>query len=321
MLLVLNGTETLDETALYCIDQYIQTGGRVLFTAKGIKVDTGGTLQAVLVNDLGLLGMLSSYGVTVMPEIAMDRSALTMQYQTRASNGSVYIRLVRNPQWIRVLPENGNREHPICAGFGGLDLYWASPLVLNPPESVEAVPLFTSTSEAWSMREDFHTNPEIPSLFEKDAAQTTGRKILGVCLSGIFPSWFRGRPKPISEFPIQALPDLPDIPKSARVIVIGETEFITSFLGVTGAQYNLDFLIQAADWLGNDDDITGIRSRLSQTGRLDLIIDPEKRAAAMGYSRFVNIILTPLFVILAGIVLAFYRKKKCSITQEKQDEI
>jgi ABC-type uncharacterized transport system involved in gliding motility auxiliary subunit len=94
---------------------------------------------------------------------------------------------------------------------------------------------------------------------------------------------------------------------------VGEKEFVTAFLNVTGAQRNLDFLLQAADWLGNDDDIIGIRNRESRDGRLDLIIDPEKRAAAMQSVQFINVILTPLMVVLAGIFIAIRRRAKSRI--------
>jgi len=314
-LLVLGGVESLDETALYQIDRYIQTGGKVLFTVKGVGIQTDGGLEARLLSDGGLLSMLSSYGATVLPEIVMDRSSLTMQYQTRTPNGSVQFRIARNPQWIRVLAESGNPAHPVSARFGGLDMYWASPLELNAPEDIEADYLFTSTDSAWSMREPFYTNPETAYLLEKDAAQTTGRKLLGLSLTGIFPSWFADKPVPQQEDggPPEGgleLPAMPSQAKISRIIVVGDTDFATSFINVTNGQRNLDFLIQAADWLCNDDDIIGIRSRSSQSNRLDKIIDTEKKASAMSFVKLVNVFIVPSLVIVAGILLALRRRAK-----------
>ncbi|MCL1837444.1 MAG: GldG family protein [Treponema sp.] len=307
-LLVLGGVEGLDETALYQIDRYLQTGGRALFTVKGVRVETSGDLEGRLLDDQGLLAMLSSYGVTVLPEIVMDRSALTMQYQTRSPNGMIQIRMTRNPQWIRVLRENSNPDHPVSAHFTGLDMYWASPLSLNAPDGVEAGRLFTTTADAWSMREPYNVNPEIPYLLERDSSETRGRKILGASLAGVFPSWFAGMPKPWQEE--GELPDMPFEPKAGRIIVVGDTEFATSFISVSGGQRNLDFLVQAADWLGNDDDIIGIRSRESGSGRLDRIIEPEKRAAAMRTAQAVNVFIVPLLVVLAGIAIALRRRAR-----------
>jgi gliding-associated putative ABC transporter substrate-binding component GldG len=309
-LLVLGGVESLDETALYQIDRYIQTGGKVFFSVKGVYIDTeSGSLEARLQADSGLLDMLSTYGAVILPEIVMDRSSLTMQYQTRASNGAILTRITRNLQWIRVLGENGNPAHPASANFSGLDLYWASPLQLNAPDGVEADYLFTSTAEAWSMREPFYTNPEVPYLFQRDAAETTGEKILGVSLTGVFPSWFADKPAPQPEDGAE-LPAMPSQAKPARLIVVGETDFATSFLGVTNGQRNLDFMVQAADWLCNDDDIIQIRSRSSQSGRLDKIIDEGKRASATRFAQIVNVFVVPSLVIIAGLFFALRRRTK-----------
>jgi gliding-associated putative ABC transporter substrate-binding component GldG len=309
-LLVLGGAESLGEAALYQIDRYIQTGGKVFFSVKGVYVDTEtGSLEARLLDDLGLLDMLSRYGAVVLPEIVMDRSSLTMQYQTRTPNGAIQYRITRNPQWIRVLGENSNPAHPVSANFGGLDLYWASPLEFNAPEGVEADYLFTSTANAWSMREPFYTNPEVSYMLERDAAETMGVKTLGISLSGVFPSWFADKPLPQSEDG-EELPPMPAQAKPARVIVVGETDFATSFLGVTNGQRNLDFMVQAADWLCNDDDIIQIRSRSSQSERLDKITDSGKKASAMRRAQVINVFVMPALVIIAGLFFALRRRTK-----------
>jgi gliding-associated putative ABC transporter substrate-binding component GldG len=306
-LVVLGGVDTFDETALYQIDRYIQAGGKAFFTVKSVQLDTDAGFSANLLEDSGLLSMIAHYGASVLPEIVMDRSALTMQYQTRTPNGAIQIRFARYPQWIRILSENGNPQHPVSAKLPALDLYWANPIELNAPQGVEADWLFTTTDEAWTMGEPFYTSPDVPYLLERDAASTKGKKTVGASLSGIFPSWFGGM-KPETEG--VTLPDMPAEAKPSRIIVIGETEFATAFLNVTGGQSNLNFLVQAADWLCNDDDIIGIRSRESGSGRLDRITDPEKRAIAMQLARLVNVFLMPLLVILIGIFLALRRRAK-----------
>jgi ABC-type uncharacterized transport system involved in gliding motility auxiliary subunit len=308
-LFVLGGTESLTEGALYQIDRYIQTGGKVFFSVRSVAVNKEGGMEASLMFDYGLLEMISSYGVTLLPEIAMDNTALTMQYQTRTPSGAIQIRFARNPQWIRVSRENGNPEHPVGARFGGLDLFWANPLTLNAPNGVTAGYLFTSTQGAWSMREPFLTDPGISYLMERDFAETKGEKILGASLTGIFPSWFAGKPKPSGE-EIGELPDMPDTAKPARIIVVGETDFLTTFINATGSHQNLNFIVQVADWLSNDDDIIGIRNRGTGSGRLDRITDPVERIAAMRAAQAINVFIIPLLVILAGVLIAVMRRRK-----------
>jgi ABC-type uncharacterized transport system involved in gliding motility auxiliary subunit len=315
VLFVLGGTEDLDDWALYRIDRYIQGGGKVLFALESVFVDTKNNLQARVMLDKGLLSMISLYGATVKPEMTLDRAALTLQYQMPTASGGMQFRLIQYPHWIGVLKENGNKKHPLTANFGGLDVYWSSPIELNTPKSVEAEPLFTSSAEAWLMTKDFITDPASGSyLYEMEAPDTKGMKTLGATLSGKFPSYFTDLPKPVREGVSEALPDMPKETKEARIIVIGDTDWATNLIQYTSAEQNLDFAVQAAAWLSNDADIISIRNRQIQGGRLDKIINEEKRVQAMVFARIINVVLVPLGLILVGIFFAWKRHSRATET-------
>jgi len=317
-LFVLGGVEDLDDWALYRIDRYIQMGGKVLFAVNGVYVDSVyGSLEARHQDDKGLLKMIASYGVTVKPELALDRNALTIQYQSRTPYGGVQFRIVRYPLWIGVTAENGNANHPVSSGFSGLDLYWPSPLELHPSASMEADVLFKSSPEAWLMSESFYTNPDIPYMMEIEAGETKGEKIFGASLSGQFLSFFKGLVKPVREGSEEELPEMPEAASPSRIIVVGNTDFATNMINATQASHNLDFLLRAADWLVSDDDIIGIRNRQPQAGRLDRIPDPSRRAAAMKFSQILNVGLVPLLVIAAALVLASRRSRRSRYAQTK----
>ncbi|MCL2209714.1 MAG: GldG family protein [Treponema sp.] len=308
-LFVFGGADVLDNWAMYRIDRYIQLGGKVLFAVNSVIVDTiYGTLEAWRAENLGLLDMIASYGVIIRPELTLDRTALNMIYQAGNSQGGY--RLARYPLWFNVLSENANAKHPVSVNFSGLDLYWANPLELHPPSSVEAIPLFKSTDSAWLMREQFHTSPEVPYMLELDAETTRGEKILGASLTGTFPSFFRGAEKPVREGSDLQLPDMPLSPDNSRIIVIGDVNFASDVLNATQAMYNLEFILRAADWLTSDDDIISIRSRQPQAGRFDKIPELERRASVMRFSQILNVVLVPLFVIITGLFVASRRKKQ-----------
>ena len=326
-LFVLGGVEDMDDWALYRIDRYIQQGGKVLFAVKGVYVDSMyGSLEARHQEDRGLLEMISSYGVTVRPELVLDRNALILQYQMSNPYGGIQSGMTRYPLWIRIMEENANHQHPVSSGLTGLDLYWPSPLELHASSTVEATPLFTTTKEAWLMRENFYTSPMVLYMLEVEAAETKGTKILGAALTGEFPSFFRGSPKPVREGSEEELPDLPQRASPSRIIVVGETDFTTNLIGSTQAAHNLDFLTRAADWLVSDDDIIGIRNRQPHTGRFDKILDVDSRASAMRFSQIINVGLVPLFVVAAGLILASRRKARSRnrgilSVKESQDDV
>jgi ABC-type uncharacterized transport system involved in gliding motility auxiliary subunit len=310
VLFVLGGAEDLDDWALYRIDRYIQAGGKVLFALEGVFVDEANSLQGRLMEDRGLQAMVSSYGATVKPELALDVTALSLSYQSVDQFGSRVYRIIRYPLWIGALPQNGNSAHPVTAAFSGVDLFWASPLELNPPEGVSATELFHTTEEAWAQTKNFAANPEQSYQFQAELNETKGEKLLAAALTGAFPSWFAGKPKPVREGSGEELPDLPAEAKESRIIVVGDANMASMVTQYTRSNANFDFFLKAADWLGNDDDIIGIRSRQSRIGRLDKITDAEKRVKAMAFARTLNVIFIPLGVIALGLIRALRRRRK-----------
>jgi ABC-type uncharacterized transport system involved in gliding motility auxiliary subunit len=143
-----------------------------------------------------------------------------------------------------------------------------------------------------------------------EQSTTTGTYTLGAALSGVFPSFFRNQEKPVREGSEETLPDMPATGAETRIIVLGDTDVVGSNIRLTGAQKNLDFFVNAADYLGSDDDIISIRNRAAAGGRLDAIADPDARAAAMAWARVLNVVLIPALVIVLGIVLAMSRRRK-----------
>jgi ABC-type uncharacterized transport system involved in gliding motility auxiliary subunit len=306
-LFVLGGVETLDEYSLYRIDRYIQLGGRVLFAVESVDVDVVYTWNARLMQDKGLLAMISFYGATVGQSLAMDQASLLMPYQDSMTRQVV---LNRYPPWIGILEENGNKDNTLGSGFGGVDLFWASPLTLTLPEGgvVKGEALFSSTPGAWLMTKDFAVRPEMNYLFTAEEEATKGSKILAVSLEGIFPSWFAGVEKPEPDDGRPPLPVMPAQAKESRIVVVGDSDLAGLLIQYTQNQRNLDFMIQAADWLGNDDDIAGIRSRKSG-GRLDRISDPVKRMRAMTFARILNVVIVPMAIIVFGVVRILKRRQ------------
>jgi ABC-type uncharacterized transport system involved in gliding motility auxiliary subunit len=177
-----------------------------------------------------------------------------------------------------------------------------------PPIGITAEALFISSPEAWLQTHDYTANPEDLLLPEYEEAGTRGTRILGVALSGVFPSIFKDLQKPRREGYGSDLPDMPLVPQPSRIIVVGDADFASSFMEIgQGEGRNLDFLIKAADWLNNDEDIISLRR--GEQGRLDRITDSQKRLDAMNFSRNFIIFIIPVLVLTVGTAIIIYRKK------------
>jgi ABC-type uncharacterized transport system involved in gliding motility auxiliary subunit len=300
----------MDEKSLYRIDQYIQGGGRVFFSVESININFEQGIMPEPVMDKGLLAMISFYGATIKPELVLDQNALTWPLRTQTASGMIQLRLIKYPFWVGIRPETGSKTHPVTSAFKGVDLYWASPLELNPPEGISAEVLFSTTDQAWLMTKNFTASPDMADyLFRQEEPDTRGPKIMATALAGTFPSWFEGVPKPEPAFPEEAeLPDMIENPRPSRIVVLGDTDYLSGIIEITRSERNLSFMVQAADWLGNDDDIISISSRSSPEGRLDKITDPVKRRGAMLWSQTLNVVLLPLGLVALGAIRSWKRK-------------
>ena len=323
VLFVMGGAEELDEYSLYRIDRYIQLGGRVFFAIESVEVDFFNTWEGRIKNDKGLLAMVSYYGITQEQGLVLDRSSIPIPFRDPVTQ---QLKPIRYPPWIGVKGNQGNPNHPLTSKFTGADLFWACPLLFTLPESgnVRGDILFTSSPESWLMVDNFILRPEMmPST--NGAGETMGEKILAASLEGVFPSWFQNMEKPrrtnyqsmdpmydLFEESEDDLPSMPLEPKESRIIVVGDSDMGGPLIQYSLVQQgaNLNFLLQAADWLGMDDDIVGIRNRQGGMGRLDRITDEAKRFGMISFSRILNIFIVPLCICLFGILRIIKRRHK-----------
>ncbi|OHE60316.1 MAG: ABC transporter [Treponema sp. GWA1_62_8] len=320
-LLVLGGAADLDDWLVYRIDAYVRSGGRAFFAVDGVSVDSSANLEARPVGKSPLLDLLEAYGAKVSRELVLDRAALTLPFQTRSPGGGLQMRLIRYPHWVALLDRYSNRSHPVTARFGGLDLFWPSPVTAVPVAGVQSAVLASTTPESWRMTKDFTANPEMEMLFQTEAATTKGSYPLVLALSGAFPSPYAGKPKPVREGSSDVLPDLPPVPSESRLVVVGDADFATTLIQYTRSERNLDFLLNASDWLSNDDDVLSIRPRAGRDTRLDAIADPDERARAGFAAKMTNVVFVPLGVVAFAIFRALRRRKMQMSVKGENDEL
>ncbi len=308
-LFVFGGAAELDDEAAYRLARHLRAGGRVLFAVDGVIVDSRGDLRAAPVGNSPLLDLLGIYGVRVERQLALDEAALTLPFQARSPEGGTQVRLLRYPPWIALLERYADKKHPLTAHFPGLDLFWASPLSVEPREGLTATVLASTTEDAWRMTRDFQVNPELVDRFFAEAGRTKGPIPLVVALTGTFPAAFDGeavswRPGGGGAVPAEA----PAVP--TRALVVGDADFASALIEYSRSERNLDFLVSAADWLGGDDDLLALRSRTKADPRLDAISDPEERFRAALGAQVLNVVAIPAAVVLFGIVRAAKRRKE-----------
>ena len=315
-LLVIGGSR-LDEVALYYLDQYIMTGGRVLFAFDPVRVNVQQGLFAMSPEEQPIIDFLAHYGVRPRRELVLDEYNRRIPIQV--PQGALLVqRLEPYPPWVSVLGSSANSDHPITARFSGLDLYWPSPLDLLGREEQISV-LLESSQDSWVMEAPYMIDPVEPFGMMQGRAEGTGDYVLAAALSGDFESYFAGRPIPDTPSPsgVPGQPAAAGEPvlstEGARMVVVGDSEFAGNYMQFTDSRYNLVFLENALGWLTNDEDLLSIRTRAVRDVRLNAIQDLALRARVATFAELFNVIVMPLLVIAAGVARFVFRRRRAQL--------
>ena len=305
--LVVAGPRTLDNRDLFEIDQFIMRGGRVLFLVDAVDVQLRGLTARPLDNPLA--GLLAHYGVSVRPELVLDRLNANASFQSGMFNV-----MIPYPFWVQVVRQHIDADHPIINNIESLVLPWPSPLSIDAArtKALEVTVLAQSSPYAWTQRDYFNLNPQ--QEFHPQPDQI-GTRALAVALSGTFDSFFANQAvPPVSQPETDAgaattpagadnrtvIARSPD----TRLVVVGNSRFVT---GQFPEQYegNRSFVQNIVDWFVIGDKLMTIRSR--EAGERPLAIVPEHLKNVI---RYTNLLAVPALLTLFGLLQYLLRRRR-----------
>ncbi|HPG85788.1 MAG TPA: Gldg family protein [Spirochaetales bacterium] len=290
------GNAAMDRYDSAFVDAFVMRGGKTFFAVKGVDVRADYGLAASAVPDGGLLSMLSSYGFDVDRSLVLDQSSLTVPFQTQGPTGSYQIQYLRYPFWIIVDERFVSDDSPMTARFGGLDLFWPSPLRLRPVEGVEYVELAKTSPKAWLQTERFAAGPDDQALYALERDGTGGQYLLAASASGSFRSAFSAGDPPYRD---GAPPLAPTRVESepTRMVVVSSADFLSDLMRMSDSGFNASFALNAADWLASSDDLIAIRSRAVADTRLNRIDDDGLRDFLVAVTYIVCLGIVPFGVV------------------------
>ncbi len=310
------GAKDIDNDTAYYVDQFLMQGKGAYFAADRVRIDINRGLFGVYQNSL-LHDMLKNYGITIEDTIVLDEYNKLIPV-----NQGQGLQILQNyPMWITALPENVDKAHPITARFAGLDLFWTSPLRISDDIKDFVTTLVSSSDKSWSKgyakdpNEQKSSSDSAPKVYQLQPNQT--QFLLDKTEDNTKPyavtSSFLGPLTSAVEKNILTIPDgekdtYRDTAASARFVVTGSAFFASYLYQVTNAAYNLSFLSNASDWLGSDEKLLQIKSRIIKDVRLNKIQDAGKKNTLAFLAQLWNMVFLPLIIVgIAIIVLAFRR--------------
>jgi len=288
----------------YALDQFIMRGGKVAFLLD--KVDADLQMGRAMPVRLNLDEWLEQYGVHVNDDLIGDLQNPGMLSVTQQEGFFQMVTQVAYP-FIPNL-RDFNRDIVMVKDLERVGLYYASSVDTSVARlhGLRAEPLIYSSPRTMIEEGNYNINPQQqwkPEDFDR------GQQILAAVVYGPFHSYFAGKPIPAPSDSADApVPSLGDTTRSlspeTRLVVVGDGEFFVDRKGGNDRD-NLLFFQNMVDWLMQDEDLIGIRSREVTDRPLRAVSEPTKRVV-----KYANILGSPLLVVVFGLVAWQARRRR-----------
>lgn len=258
----------LNEAQLVALDQFVMAKGRAVIAVDPAAVLAAGAtpLDATMAPPPAasqLDKLFGAWGVSVTPDIVMDRAA-ALPLTAGAPP---------NPLFFEVTPERIARDDVVTAALRRpVNLLAAGALLWTPPAGVTVTPLLQTTRD--TLRAPPAVAAAAPSSQDILAAWRSADRVETVAarVSGALPSAFA------STAPLKRAVS------RAEVVVLADVDTLDDRLYVdprTGpARDNASFLLNAIDVLGGSDELVSLRSRAPSLRRLSALDDVTRAALA-----------------------------------------
>jgi gliding-associated putative ABC transporter substrate-binding component GldG len=315
--LVIAGPKKLAERDKFEIDQYIMSGGKVLFLIDSIELEKA-RLAANPVES-NVEDLLEHYGVKVVKELVLDRLNANATFQTGLYNISVPY-----PFWVKIMGEYFASDHPIVNRLESMVLPWAGHLEILEDRipTIEVTELARSTKYSWIQKGFFDLNPKNQYSPNQDAMKS---RTMAIALAGTFKSFFADKTIPPVEKKDkeeeqagadkgnnnqkkeQVADEDREILKESvdtKIIVVGNGRFITENFDMQ-FEGNRIFFLNAIDWCTIGDYLMGIRSR--ESADRPLMIIPDRARSAI---RYVNIFGVSILLMLFGLGRFYMHRRR-----------
>ncbi len=283
LVIIAGPTERYSEEELLKIDQFILRGGKALFLLDRVQADPqygfGRTLET------GLEDLLEEYGVKIKPALVYDLSAGLINVSERRG-GFLFTTVTAYPFFPRIL--DLDRDSIITKNIETVTLGYASPIELTEQAGIETTVLAKTSRRSGVLNPPFYV--AVGRSFSEKDFQGPPTPV-AVLLSGMFKSKFSGEKKDIIK------------EGKSRIIIVSDSDFATDeFIDSPG---NGQFVLNAIDWLAEDDSLITIRSKNVESRPIRDVTPTLQRAI-----RYTTVLLPPVLVVFTGVILWRIRKSR-----------
>jgi len=305
-------TESFTEEEKYVLDQYTMNGGKSLWLVDQVAIEIDSLFNEsesslAIPRDLNLTDFFFKYGVRINPVLVNDMYSAPITLAIGEGSATQF----QPVQWQFAPLASSTSNHPIVNNLNLVKFDFANQidtlsngvsktilLKSSPLSRLEGTPKMVSLDDIKS-----EPNPE---------DYKNGLQNLAVLLEGNFTSVYNNRVKPIKMANDKAESTL------TKMIVIADGDVIKNDVGRngplelgfdrgTGQLYgNKEFLLNAVNYLLDDDGLINIRSKEIAIA----FLDSQKITAEKTKWQAINIALPLVLLGVFGFIFTFLRRKK-----------
>lgn len=257
---------------------YLDSGGAAVIMAGGMQLPEQSFFATP--RDVTWNQVLQPYGVSIRSDMVYDlasneRVAVPAQFGMRV--------LVGYPFWVRAL---STRTSPINQEIPGVFLPWTSSIDTSAARPGTVVPLLVTSEGAGLRTSEVFLEPT--QQFSTDSLAT---RVLAVQVN------------PLAASNGNAGSDAASSATRGRLVVIGNEDVVAD-RNVRNAPENLAFVLNAVDWLAEDESLISIRAKTRTPP--PLVFESELLRESVKY---VNVIGVPVLVVLVGVAQLLRRRR------------
>ena len=307
-------TESFTEKEKLVLDQYIMNGGKTLWMLENVQADTDSLFKdgkmLAYPRDLNLTDFFFSYGLRVNVTLIQDLYAAKIPLATGNIGNKPQF---QNLNWFYHPLVSGNPTHAISKNIAPVRLRFANQIDTLQNSLQKTVLLMSSML---TRKTGTPAIIALESIAEepKEEDYSSGFQIFSLLIEGDFTSMYANRIKPfnIKKFSKKS--------SHNKMIVISDGDIGRNQLQKgkpfdlaqdkwTGEQFgNKEFLLNAVDYLLDDNGLIELRNKNVQIN----LLDKEKAYQERTFWQFVNIILPLLILLTFGFVFQYVRKRTYS---------
>ncbi|NQY66805.1 MAG: gliding motility-associated ABC transporter substrate-binding protein GldG [Flavobacteriales bacterium] len=301
----------------FIIDQFIMKGGKVMWLVESVSTNIDslsikGETMAVGINQ-NISDQLFKYGARVNTDIIEDLQCAIIPMMVPMKKD------IKPFPWIYYPLITNTSFHPMVKNLNAIKCQYASSLDTVEAKGVKKTFLLRSSKYSRAVRAPLPIHLKVAYMKPNPAAYNDPYQNIALLLEGEFTSVFKNRlTKQISK---DENLDYRETSKKTKMIVVSDGDIIRNEvynngdilpLGkerLTGQEYgNVDFFLNAMNYLTDNIDMLSVRSRELKMRLLDKTI-LEKHKLKW---QLINTALPILLVISFGFLQVYFRKRKYS---------